>query len=200
MYYIETQSGCRNVRRAGRVGGTWVLQGCYRLLQLPVFQDRLRCFTFELQQQSAGNRQQGTCQSVLPSHWRDRHQANDFCRGSGHQSDMRLFFPDLLKELKGMSSNVTGALSYRIGVNYIQRLKPQQGILVQRISFPKGGSIISWTSLQSDQNLRCPRIVWPCPISAANRPHVSAAVDRRDRQTKGRALDRFIISHTMRNA
>jgi len=149
-------------------------------------------------QRVPGNKE--PAQSVLPSHWRDRHQANDFCRGSGHQSDLRLFFPDLLKELKGMSSNVTGALSYCTGVNYIQRLKPQQGILVQRISFPKGGSIISWTSLQSDQNLRCPRIVWPCPISAANRPHVSAAVDQRDRQTKGRALDRFIISHTMRNA
>jgi len=38
--------------------------------------------------------------------------------------------------------------------------------------------------------------------SAANQPHVAAAVDRRDRQTDGRTLDRYVdpAPHTMQAA
>ena len=58
------------------------------------------------------------------------------------------------------------------------------------------------TSLQSDQNVRGPRVArqkhlsidicCPRPIIAANPPADAAAVDRRDRQTDGRTLDRVM--------
>jgi len=61
--------------------------------------------------------------------------------------------------------------------------------------------IVCWTSLQSDQNLRGPQVAFqqqlsidiccPRPTSAANPPADAAAVDRRDRHTDVRILNRF---------
>ena len=66
---------------------------------------------------------------------------------------------------------------------------------------------VCWISLQSDQNLRGPHVArqqqLPVDIccrrsrSATNPRAAAAAVDRRDRQTDGRTLDRLL--HGLRN-
>jgi len=62
---------------------------------------------------------------------------------------------------------------------------------------------VPWTSLQSDQNLRCPHIARQQQLSidiccrqrsAANPMHAAAAVDIWDRQTDGRTDGRSTVS------